>query len=87
MKISRSHSTHTETSKTVIDLLEKTKLVQKISRGIIKNTRSKSGQKSLKITDLNTCLKVSVRGNGAVQDLYVYTKKPEEIKIELNKLF
>ena len=87
MKISRSHSTHTETSKTVIDLLEKTGLVQKISRGIIKNTRSKSGQKSLKITDLKTCLKVSVRGNGAVQDLYVYTKEAGTIIDDLKGLF
>lgn len=87
MKVSRSHSTQTETSKKVIDILEKSGVVKKISRGVIKNTKSKTGQKSIKITEIKAGLKLSIRGNGAVQDLYAYTTEKDSIKIKLQKLF
>lgn len=87
MKLTKTHTTLTETSREVINALSKLNCVDKISSGIIKNTRSKSGQKSVKITETQSGLKIAVRGNGAVQDLYVYTKTPKEVTDALENIF
>lgn len=87
MKLTRTHTTTTETAKEVINTLNKLQCVDKISTGIIKNTKSKSGQKSLKITETASGLKIAVRGNGAVQDLYIYTKSPKLIQSAIESIF
>jgi len=87
MKLTRSHTTTTEASNKVIIALEKMGGVAKISRGPIKNTRGSSGQKSIKIADVQSGLKISVRGNGAVQDLYIYTNSPDAVKEMLKNIF
>jgi hypothetical protein len=80
MKITRSHTSTTETANVVIKELKKIKSIQKIGISIIKNTRSKSGQKSIKIKTTSSGLKISVRGNGSVQDLYVYSDTSEDVR-------
>ncbi len=87
MKLTRTHTTTTETAKEVINTLSKLQCVDKISTGIIKNTKNKSGQKSLKVTETASGLKIAVRGNGAVQDLYIYTKSLEDVKIIVENIF
>lgn len=80
MKITKSHTSTTETVDAVLKELKKVEHIDKVSTSIIKNTRSKSGQKSVKITQTGSGLKLSVRGNGAVQDLYIYSDFPEKVE-------
>ncbi len=85
MKISKNHSTATNASKEIIKTLEKSCLVSKIGLGIIKKTNSQSGNIRIKFLPISGGIKAVVTGGGAVQDLYIYTKYPLEIKSLLKK--
>jgi hypothetical protein len=80
MKITRSHSSATESAKKVIKVLEKTGLVSKISLGIIKKTKSKSGNINMKFLPITGGFKAVIVGGGTVQELYIYTTETNEIK-------
>ena len=85
MKITNSHSSATESTNKIIKSLKKTGLVSKISLGIIKKTKGKSGNINLKYSSISGGLKVTIVGGGTVQEIYIYTDKTEEIKKLLNK--
>lgn len=84
-KITRSHSTQTETSKIVVDYLDKMKDVSKISLGIIKHVPG--GRNDITFQPITGGIKAAVRGNGSVHELYIYTNNPEKVKEGLFGLF
>jgi len=71
-KITDSHTTVTEASALVVEVLVKRTEVTKISLGTIRQAGS-GGERRLKCLPITGGIKIVVRGNGAVQDLFVYT--------------
>ena len=69
-KLSRSHSTFIPEAKEVIEALKAHPAVTKIVLGVIDPGRRPTG---VSARDVPAGLKVFVRGNGAVQTLFVYT--------------
>jgi len=86
MKITKSHSSATESTKKIITILKKSYLVSKISLGIINKTRSKDGNISIKHSDITGGIKVTVVGGGTAQEIYVYTKEIIKTRDLLNKV-
>lgn len=80
MKTTKSHGSATEASEKVIRILEKSDLVSKIGLGIIKQTKGKSGNISIKFLPITGGIKSAVIGGGTVQDIYIYTKEADEVK-------
>jgi len=80
MKITVSHSSATEATDKVIKTLKKSNLVSKISLGIIKKTKGKSGNINLKYLPITGGVKASIVGGGTVQEIYIYTKEIEKVK-------
>lgn len=73
-KISSKHSTYTETAEIVIVYAKRDLTVTKIVLGKI--TRTGSGKRNLKFEKIRAGFKVTVRGEGAQQILYLYTQDP-----------
>jgi hypothetical protein len=69
-KLSRSHSTFIPEARAVIESLKAHPAVTKIVLGVIDPGRRPPG---VAARDIPAGLKVFVRGNGAVQTLFVYT--------------
>jgi len=84
-KISPSHSTDTEASREVMRLINKLPEVTKISLGEIRHVPG--GRRDIKFLPMNGGVKVVVRGNGAVQHMYVYTKDVEKVIQHITKGF
>jgi len=84
-KITNSHSTLTETAEKLVEKAVRLELVSKI--GIANITHVGGGRRSLKFLPITGGIKAVVRGSGSVQDIYIYTNKPEEAKVELEKIF
>lgn len=61
--------------------------VSKVSIGIIKTTTSKGGKRGIKFLPITGGLKASVRGSGTIQELYIYTKDPQNTEKTLLKMF
>jgi len=80
MKITVSHSSATEATDKVIKTLKKSNLVSKISLGVIKKTKGKSGNINLKYLPITGGVKASIVGGGTVQEIYIYTKEIEKVK-------
>ena len=75
-KITCSHSTITETAAKVIQAAHTLDEVTKISAGIIKHVGG--GEQRLKFLTIVGGIKAVVRGNGAVQEIFIWTKNPAE---------
>lgn len=84
-KVTRSHRTLTETSAEVASILDKLEAVSKISLGSIRHVPG--GRRDVKFHSMTGGIKVVVRGNGAVHDLYVYTTEPEMVRQQLEEKF
>jgi hypothetical protein len=80
MKITTSHSSTTESAEKVMKTLKKSGLVSKISLGIIKKTKGKSGNVNIKYLPITGGVKASIVGGGTVQEIYIYTKEIEKVK-------
>ena len=80
MKITRSHSSATESVDKILKTLKKSGLVSKISLGIIKQTKGKSGNINVKHFPVTGGIKAIIVGGGAVQEIYIYTKEAEKVK-------
>lgn len=85
--ITNSHSSTTDASSELIKHAKKLDIISKIGIGIIKNTNSKGGKRSVKFLPITGGVKASVRGSGTVQDLYIYTKEIELVKKFLSDIF
>jgi len=74
-KITTSHGTTTEASAAVVDFAARLDDVTKISLGEIRHVPG--GRRDIKFLPINGGIKAVVRGGGAVQHLYIYTKNPD----------
>lgn len=83
--ITDSHSTLTDTAQDIVEILSKDKEVTKVGIGYITHVRG--GRRDIKFSPINGGFKAVVRGSGAVQELYVYTKAPEYIIGKISKYF
>ena len=84
-KITASHSTMTESAAEIVKAASRLPQVKKISLGEIR--RIHGGRRSLKFLPLTAGTKAVVRGNGATQDLYIYTADPAEVNRILTDSF
>jgi hypothetical protein len=80
MQITRSHTSATEATDKVVKALKKSGLASKMSLGIIKKTKGKSGNMTIKFLPMTGGTKATVVGGGVVQEIYIYTKEIEEVK-------
>ena len=74
-KITRAHCTVTPTAAKLVDEAHRLDEVQKISIGIIKHIGN-GGERRLKFLPITGGIKAKVRGNAAVQEIYIYTRQP-----------
>lgn len=84
-KITTSHRTLTETADEVIRAIDSMNSVTKISLGAIRHVPG--GRRDIKFKPITGGINASIRGNGAVQDVYIYTKEADSVKKELQKMF
>jgi hypothetical protein len=76
-KVTRSHTTIIDAARPLLQAAEKSEHVTKISLGIIKNIGT--GKTGLKFQPTTGGMKVVVRGNTTIQELYIYTKEVEKV--------
>lgn len=73
-KFKGSHTTVIETAGIVADIAAQQPEVTKVTPGFIRaGLRPVGGKRRVKITARTTCLSLSVRENGAVQEIIVYS--------------
>jgi hypothetical protein len=84
-KISKSHSTVIDAALGIIDFCSKVKEIEKIGLGTIKQIGV--GTPRIKFLDLSGSLKMIIRGRVTMQDFYLYTKYPEQVKAILTERF
>jgi len=85
-KITDNHSTATDAAALVIHHVVTFDEVTKISPGIIKHIGG-GGERRIKFLPINGGVKAMVRGNGAVQEVFIYTNNPEKTKERLLIVF
>jgi hypothetical protein len=61
-------------------VLEKSGLVSKISLGIIKKTKRKSGDITMKHSVITGGIITVIVGGGTAQEIYIYTKEVDKVK-------
>ncbi|MDR3558273.1 MAG: hypothetical protein P4L61_01950 [Candidatus Pacebacteria bacterium] len=76
-KITDSHTTMTETSAEVVHVANKLSEVTKIGLGEIRHVPG--GRRDIKFSAITGGIKATVRGNGAVHQIFIYTKSPNEV--------
>ncbi len=84
-KITRSHTSIIDAAEPLIKAGSKTSLVSKMSLGIIKHIGT--GKPGLKFHPITGGIKVVVRGNTTIQELYFYTQEIEKVKALLKDSF
>ncbi|MDQ2932832.1 MAG: hypothetical protein M3Q80_00435 [bacterium] len=84
-KITDSHGSATETAHEVVEIAAKLDYVHKIGFGLIRHVPK--GRRALKYLPITGGIKAVVRGNGAVQDLFIYTKDVDGLMKELEEKF
>ena len=87
MKVTKNHSSATESTAKITKILDKSNLVSKISLGIIKKTKGKSGNINIKCVPITGGIRATIVGGGTVQEVYIYTKEPEKIEKLLLKTY
>jgi len=80
-KITRSHSTASEAACEVVQVAINLPEVSKVSVGYIRNIGGSN--RSLKFADIIGGILAKVRGNAAIQEVYIYTNNPEKTKAAL----
>ncbi len=76
-KITDSHGTRTDASTEVVNIVQKLTEVTKISLGEIRHVSG--GRRDIKFLPISGGIKAAVRGNGAVQYVFIYTKDIEKV--------
>ena len=82
-KSAGSHTTLIEAAKPLIKRAEGLPGVRKIALGFIKVTPGSRGRRGMKFTVLSGVLKVTVRGNTSVQEIWIYTDSPAKVQQQL----
>ena len=76
-KITGSHTTVIDAAEKIISEILKDDSVEKISLGIIRQCRTRSGYQKIKIIKIPVGLKMVIRGNSYAQTIYLYIYMPE----------
>lgn len=76
-KVTQKHSTYTETSDFIVVLAASLNEVKSIVLGHISHVGG--GRRELKFKPINGGINAKVRGDGAVQELYIYTSSTSEV--------
>jgi Predicted metal-binding protein (DUF2103) len=84
-KLTRSHTTMTDATARILSVIQKHPDVTKISLGEIRHVSG--GRRDIKCLRIDAGIKVAIRGNGAVQQIYVYTNNADEVIAVLEKVF
>jgi len=84
-KITKSHSSIIDAAIPLIDHATRMSEIEKISLGTIKQIGT--GTPRLKFTALNGGMKMTVRGRVTTQDIFIYTKHPENVQAILTEIF
>lgn len=84
-KITRSHTSAIEKADEVVSLIQKLPEVTKISLGIIKHIGV--GKPAVKFHPITGGFKAVIRGNISIQEIFVYTKDPDEVQKKIKGLF
>lgn len=71
----------------VVETARKLDCVSKVALGIIKPIRGNSTTSSLKLTEIDAGLRVKVRGPNSVQELFIYTANPAQVREVLEKVY
>jgi hypothetical protein len=85
-KITKSHSSLTETAEKFVYEAVKLESISKIGIASITHIGG-GGRKSLKFLPITGGIKAIIRGSGSVQEIYIYTDKIDSTKLELQKIF
>ncbi len=84
-KITRSHTSVIDAAKPLISCIEQSMYVTKISLGIIKHIGT--GKPNLKFHPITGGVKVVVRGNTSIQELFIYTQDVGRVTLLLKENF
>ena len=82
-----SHTTLIEAAEPLVKEAEKLEAVKRISLGYIKPTPGTPGKRGVKFSLISGGLKAKVRGNTAIQEIYIYTRSPQEVQEVLGKIY
>lgn len=82
-KITKSHTTCIDSAIPIVKAAEKIDLVSKISLGIINPCKGGTSAQKIKISIIDAGLFIKVRGSTSVQDIYIFTKEPKNVKKQL----
>ena len=85
-KIGKRHTTIIDAAAPVIKQARRMEEVDKVVLGTIK-TGVRPGKIRLKCVDLPAGLKVTIRGNTAVQTVYLYTRQKRKVQKALSKIY
>ncbi len=83
MKISKSHGSHIESVKKIMEKLKKLDCVDKVAFGFITVVKRKDRVERIKWKEISGGLMLMVVGGTNKQEVYIYT---EEVKMVLNEL-
>lgn len=86
-KVTKSHQTVIDAAQSLVRAAEPLPYVSKIVLGIIRSSRSSRAHRQLKIVPIPAGLKLIVRSNMYLQDLYIYTTDREALTRILEDAF
>jgi hypothetical protein len=81
------HSTVTDPAAEVLAALRPLSIVNRVNIGEIRPIRRRATDRRVKASPMSGGLRLAVIGGGAVQDVYVYTDAPEDVRAVLDQLF
>jgi hypothetical protein len=81
-----SHTTLIGAAELIVRAAEKMQEVKKISPGYITATPGILGKRGVKCVFMTGGLKVTVRGNAAVQEIRIYTDVPQKVQQALEQI-
>lgn len=84
-KFTGSHTTLIDATEKIVDRASELPEVTKIVLGIIKQIGN--GKRNVKFTDIPAGLKLNIRGNTTIQEVFIYSSNPIKTKKELQKNF
>lgn len=84
--VSNSHSTLIESAACVVQAANADPCVSNIVLGVIKGGLPGTNPR-IKFTAVNGGIRVTVRGNIAEQQLYVYTTNPAQTRLNIEQIF
>ena len=85
-KSTGSHTTLIGVAVPLIKKAEEMPEVEKISPGFIKATPGSKGKRGMKFTPVQGGLKIIVRGNSSIQEIWIYTNSPIEVQKKLQTI-